>query len=335
MDHRLREFFIAKIRLGDIYIKSLDLTIKPAKLKDILLAYDVYNDSLEEAVLDGLMTVEENKNYMLNTGQWTNLDDDSLEEVNTLVENTKVSMYENYNEPKKLKTLRKSLVRRQNAYKSLLFKQNANYANTAEAFAETARLLFLVEKCSDSKDIDLEDNINTIVSAYNQSLLEDPVIRELCRNEPWRSFWSIRDEVDKLFFNEEPTINQRNLLLWSKSYDSIYESVESPPQQVIDDDDCLDGWFIVQNRKRKAEANKKQAEDSIKNEKVKNSDNVFLISGSKEKTKSIHDINTRESKDIKAMREKSIKQKGHMNHENLPDRQAEHRARIQQGFKKG
>ena len=335
MDHRLREFFIAKIRLGDIYIKSLDLTIKPAELKDILLAYDVYKDSLEEAILDGLMTVEQNEHYMLKVGQWTNLDDDSLEEVNTLVENVKVAMYEKYNEPKELKILRKSLVRKQNAYKTLLFKKNSNYPNTAESFAETARLLFLVSKCSNSKDIDVEDNISTIVSAYNSSLLEDSVIRELCRNEPWRSLWSIREDVDSLFFNKEPTINQRNLILWSKSYDSIHESAEAPPQAVIDDDDCLDGWFIFQTRKRKSETHKQQAEDALKNEKVKTSDNVFVITDSKEKAQSVNEINSPDAKIIKQQRSEAIKKEGKVSHENLPDRQAEHRQNRNKGLTKG
>ena len=59
------------------------------------------------------------------------------------------------------------------------------------------------------------------------------------------------------------------------------------------------------------------------------------MSGSKEKTKSIHDINTRESKYIKIMRNRSIKEKGSIDHEHLPDRQAEHKANIQKGLTKG
>jgi len=336
MDHRLREFFVTKIRLGTVYIKEFDILIKPAELTDVIAAYEVYSDALEEAISDGLMTIQENENYMLNTGQWTNLDDDNLKDVNTLVEDVKVAMYENYNEPKQLKSLRKSLSRKEKLYKSLLFKKNANYSNTAESFAETARLLFLVERCSDTKGIDIEENINTIISSYNASIFDDTIIRDLCRNEPWRSTWSVRNECKHgLFPNEELTTNQKNLVLWSKSYDGIHESPDCPPQEVIDDDDCLDGWFIAQSRKRKAEANKQQAEDSIKNEKVKSSDNVFLMSGSKEKTKSIHDINTRESKDIKIMRNRSIKEKGSIDHEHLPDRQAEHKANIQKGLTKG
>lgn len=337
MDHRLREFFVAKIRLGNIYIKDLDLNIRPSSLEDVLSSYDVYTDSLKEAVDMGLMTEEENKNYMLNTGQWTNLNDEGLEEANTLIEDIKVSMYENYNEPKKIKSMRKSLKRRQEFYGSLLRKKNANYANTAEAFAETARLLHIVGiTCENTNNIDLDENIDIIIKGFNRSMVNDAVIRELCRTEPWKSLWSVHDSCKtKLFRNDEPTLNQRNLVLWSKSYDGINESPDCPSQEVINDDDCLDGWFITQSRKRKAEANKKQAEDSIKNEKVKNSDNVFLMSGSKEKTKSIHDINTRESKDIKVMRNMSIKEKGSIDHEHLPDRQAEHKANINKGLTKG
>lgn len=336
MDHRLREFFVTKIRLGTVYIKEFDILIKPAELTDVIAAYEVYSNALEEAISDGLMTIQENENYMLNTGQWTNLDEDNLKDVNTLVEDVKVAMYKNYSDSKQLKSLRKSLSRKQKLYKSLLFKKNANYSNTAESFAETARLLFLVERCSDTKDIDIEENINTIISSYNASIFDDTIIRDLCRNEPWRSTWSVRNECKhSLFPNEELTTNQKNLVLWSKSYDGIHESPDCPPQDVIDDDDCLDGWFIFQSRKRKSEANKTQTEDMIGNEKVKNSDNVFVIANSDKQVQAIHDANSPDSKDIKKRRSEAIKTQGTISHEKLPDRQAQHKANIQQGLKKG
>lgn len=337
MNHRLREFFVAKIRSGNIHIKQFNLNIKPQNLDDIIASYDVYSEKLEEAIDSGLMTVKDNEDFMLNTGQWTNLDDDKLKDAYTLVEDAKVALYENYNEPKMVKRLRKSLAQRQALHASLMNKKSSNYSNTAESFAETARLLFLIKRCCDNPDnIDIDQNIDVIIKEYNKSILSDSEIRDICKNEPWRSFWGIHDKCNiKLFYNEEPTMNQRNLVLWSRSYDGIHESPDCPPQEVIDDDDFLDGWFITQSRKRKAEANKKQAEDSIKNEKVKNSDNVFLMSGSKEKTRSIHDINTRESKDIKAMRGRSIKETGRIDHEQLPDRQAEHKANINKGLTKG
>ncbi len=335
MNYRLREFVIAKIRLGNIYVKELDLVIKPAVLSDILSSYDVYNKTFEESVTDGLMTVEENEQYMLRSGQWTNLNEDNLKSVNTLIEDTKVLMYENYNVPKKLKSLKKTLTNKQNLYKSLLSKKNSNYSNTAESFSETARLMFLIKRCSDNKQVDLENNSMAIISAYNASMLDDSTIRDLCRNEPWKSLWSVRNEIKQdLFCNEELTINQKNLILWSKSYEGIHESIDAPPKEVIDDDDCLDGWFIAQNRKRIADRKKAQVEDSIKNQKIKNADNVFIIADSEQQAKDINGVNSPEAQSIKATRDVALK-KGPLEHSKLPDRQAHHIKNVKQGLKKG
>ena len=39
------------------------------------------------------------------------------------------------------------------------------------------------------------------------------------------------------------------IVIWSKMYDNVQESIDAPIQSVMEDDDALDGWFIVQNRK--------------------------------------------------------------------------------------
>ena len=38
-------------------------------------------------------------------------------------------------------------------------------------------------------------------------------------------------------------------------YDNVYESHERPNDKIIEDDDCLDGWFIVQRRKHEKDKN--------------------------------------------------------------------------------
>jgi hypothetical protein len=73
--------------------------------------------------------------------------------------------------------------------------------------------------------------------------------------------------------------------------DNVYESSEAPDEKVIEDDDCLDGWFINQRREYDKQKKKRQAEDLIKNPKIANSQEVFLMAKDQEEANKIFDIN--------------------------------------------
>ena len=258
MDLRLREFLIATIRSGKVYIKDFNITIRPPELQDVIDSYDAYMEAFEEARSDGLMDSKELDTFMLVTEAWTDIDDEAVKTVEKSIEESKLSLYEKYLNDDFVKVNRKRL-RRQEILSTLLSKKNSMYMQSAEQYAEMSRLLFIVKKCCTESAFDIDDNIDDLIVAYQKNILSDTEIRELCRTEPWRSLWSMAEKSGiRLFINEEPTINQRNIVLWSRTYDSVHESMDTPPKEVIDDDDFLDGWFIKQRRKReKAEANKK------------------------------------------------------------------------------
>ena len=60
-------------------------------------------------------------------------------------------------------------------------------------------------------------------------------------------------------------------------YDNIQEAAETPSEDVINDDDVLDGWFIVQRKKREVESAQNDFENSTKNERIKGAGEVFCI----------------------------------------------------------
>ncbi|MGB0657638.1 MAG: hypothetical protein ACPGOS_01095, partial [Gammaproteobacteria bacterium] len=72
------------------------------------------------------------------------------------------------------------------------------------------------------------------------------------------------------------TRDQLSLCQFSSMYDNVNESSESPAEDVINDDDCLDGWFIVQKREYEKSKNKKDMEKLLGNSKVANSQEIFL-----------------------------------------------------------
>ena len=60
---------------------------------------------------------------------------------------------------------------------------------------------------------------------------------------------------------------------------------------MIKDDDMLDGWFIVQAKKRDKERAEGEFEDSTQSEKIRNSDEVFVMAGSQADVGRIESMN--------------------------------------------
>lgn len=49
-------------------------------------------------------------------------------------------------------------------------------------------------------------------------------------------------------------INKLRLVYWSNFYDSVYNSINRPPQWVIDDDELLDKWVEEQSKEMEERA---------------------------------------------------------------------------------
>lgn len=110
-------------------------------------------------------------------------------------------------------------------------------------------------------------------------------------------------------------------------YDNIYKSSECPPDEIINDYDALDGWMIVQRRKRDAQLNNRIVEDGISNEKIKNSDHIFVLTGQEDIDK-IYNLNTVENKINLGKRLKQLKRDNIVDEINFVDTRLYLRSQI-------
>lgn len=122
-------------------------------------------------------------------------------------------------------------------------------------------------------------------------------------------------------------------MLWSQTYDNIHESLECPSEDVIDDDDLLDGWFIIQKRKRIRESKEKEIDASTKNEKIKSAQELFIIPREGQKHSSIYELNSRESAMRLQQRSAAINKLKTVSYDQLPDVQNEARKQAMEGWK--
>ena len=104
-------------------------------------------------------------------------------------------------------------------------------------------------------------------------------------------------------------------------YDNVYENPERPSDEVIEDDDMLDGWFA--KLRRDAEQERKQREvDAILNKKGVGKDGkgeMFVVSNSAEEANKIRGLNNINQRMKMRQREAAVQQKGSVEEQNLPD----------------
>lgn len=73
----------------------------------------------------------------------------------------------------------------------------------------------------------------------------------------WRLMWRTSKATKQTPFPGHPSswdINKLRLIYWSNFYDSVYNSINRPPQWVIDDDDLLDKWVEEQGKEMEERA---------------------------------------------------------------------------------
>ena len=113
--------------------------------------------------------------------------------------------------------------------------------------------------------------VHTLVNSYYRSgISEEATIRSAARAPIWRIRWSASKKnggVKTLFGREmyDITIDQFRLVYWSQVYDSAYESLEPPTDDVVADDKLFDAWLEEQHEKRKQKNAEKAIDRKLKN----------------------------------------------------------------------
>lgn len=163
--------------------------------------------------------------------------------------------------------------------------------------------------------------MQSLYNIYHQNEITSIQFREIARNDEWASYWRTRKEQLFAQFGVDLSIEQRHLILYSQMYDNVREHPESPTNDIINDDDALDGWFLVQAEKRKAEKNNSNI-DNVLGSNSKDQE-LFLPAHTLEDIERINNMNTLEGKMIKAQRMATVDKFGVVSESSLPDKKME------------
>lgn len=340
MNNHEREYFISQIRSGKFFInhRSHNFIIISPTLDEEFFIQDAYHQSYINSLNDGVMTQDDMKDWMSSKGFWTDSDEAKLNDAVKGLDNLKALIYDNREDEGARENYRKVIRATEKHIAKLYAQKNKYHNNTCEGIAEIDKIKKHLELCTFESLSDLKNGkrylfdhigIEQVLYEYNALILTESQIRELARNEPWRTIWSLKDTHSFNLFNNngrELTVNQRAILVWSKIYSNIHESPDCPVDSVLNDDDQLDGWFVKQKRKKEKERTESDVDSSIKNDKIRNSNEVFIMAKNKKHAQKINDVNDPHNKMVKQERMQLIKQRGSVKQAELPDE----RLKIQQ-----
>jgi hypothetical protein len=266
-----------------------------------------------ELIYDNIVNEEKYYNWireenlietMISLGLWHQNTDNTIQQLEKKIDNLKVDLYTNRIKTKETEQTRKKIAITYREIDNISAIKHNFYQNTLEGYAGSIKNEFLI--CSTlyrnnkrvflniNKDSTSYTQFNAIVSEINKHIIGIKDYKAIARSQLWKSYWNSGDK-NNIFCQHtiDLTDEQRSLLNISRMYDSIYEHPECPEEKVIQDDDMLDGWMILQ--KRNADRSKKQ-KLATNNNKISESSEVFIVTEDSADAKNVLELNTDEGK---------------------------------------
>ena len=288
------------------------------------------------------MSKDDVLDMLLEKGLWSSELDKQLERAQKDLENTKVKLFEANLTENEMKMGKELVFVIRNKIEELNSRRHQYDYVSCDGVAQAAKHRYLIAaslrdvdgKPLFSKDL-WRENIELLdlaISTHASLQLTEVEIRHLARTDPWRTIWSTSKKCGSLFGC--PSVNlseeQKSIIIWSQMFDNIFESPDCPSDKVIEDDDRLDGWLIVQRRKRESEKVKTDISNEIKSEKIKNSDEIFIVAKSHDHISKISGMTDAYSSAIKKQRMNVLRERGVVNELDMPDTKQEMRMQFVQ-----
>ena len=312
-----------RLRFGDLVL----FVYQPSQ-DTIEESFDIYDMAYDEAYFSGSLVEEERLEILIKNDMWSPLDDKQADKISKDIEELKVQAYKMFFKKKHLLGIKRSIRKMEKQERLLRSKKGIFEQVTCKGLASYARSSWIIQQTTKDIDGNLYDFSKiSLTQIMNRSIAEgisSDVYRGVARSSSWRAMWNGSKKRDSVFGKPacELTSEQTSLISYSLMYDNVYESPEAPKEEIIEDDICLDGWFIEQRRKHEKDKAQAQADALLSNPKIANSQEVFLMAGDQREANEIFDLNSVGSRQVVKQRQKQVHEnigKGDLNFKDLAD----------------
>jgi hypothetical protein len=315
-----RENLLPKILSGRtrFSFRGKSYVVKKPSQENVCRAVEVFERAYRRAEKQGLYSEGELSAFLYENGFWDDNKEKILQQFAPDIENLKLELWQNRFRSNAQEHIR-GMIRKAEKEFALFRMEKSRFDHLSVLGCATSarvRALFAFSLFRGETPIFTDfwkgssSFLDNALTAYMKFKPDDREIRELARTEPWRSVWVCK-KVSEIFpcraidFTDE----QRNLVGWSSHYDNIFEHPDCPGEEVVSDDDMLDGWCVEQKRKR----NSPQVPKGVDGQEI------FIPVDTPEDAKKIEAFNSPEARRIKQQRQQVIRQKGSVSHHELPD----------------
>lgn len=296
-----------------ILVNNKSIIVDHPSLETKLLAEEEY----DKVVSEGLFTGVPRRSYLVSWYKHQGLLDANYEEklknFEKTIENLKVDLYLAKNSTLEEQTKKRLTMVRSN-YHDYVNTTNSLLNNCLEGIASKAKARFLFLNSCKNMDGSLffcEDishyDYNMIARILADSSISEQKIREISRSGFWRGIWTNKKYDSFRVPHYELSDEQQSLAYFSQFYDYVYESTERPSQDIIDDDDKIDGWHTDQYRKHEKERNVKKKSGPQRD--LSRFQEVFLPAANQEEANKIYASNDDTGQKIIQQRYNTIQQK--------------------------
>ena len=291
-----------------------------------LEAEGLHSETLWECSFQGVLTNEEMLQVLLDNKLWTMEEEAELNSTPQRLDAVKVDLYSRHVafQSRRVDQCRKMLARMRKRQRELTRRRHQYDMFTQEGLAQTARMQYLVERSTrdqHNEPVDLSNTLwllDRLLEEYTRNRPDEHDLRGLSRNPKWRMIWSSGRQEGRVFGvpSTSLTDEQQTLIAWSKLYDNVNEHMEPPPQEVIDDDDMLDGWIILEQKKREKEQ-RERAQGSGKGK--PGAQEMYIVAETPEDAKRIEQMNDASAAFMKRQRMAVLKKGGVVGEQHMPD----------------
>lgn len=342
MNYQTRQNLIQKLlnNYQICNIKNKDYLVYNPTAKVLYGASILYKKLFEKLRFSNWIRQEKCLQLLIDKGLWNTRDKLLLENYYKQVDNYKIGLYQQSYKIKEVNKLRKSLRFIEQQINLLLNRRHQLDDYTLEYYLQSRKLEFILLNTTVVKATKEKLNNKDVSFSFwqqlrhilQQRILSQADYRELARNEPWQTYWQIGKpnpfSFDIMSLSEE----QQTLIKYSQMYDRVYEAYERPSDNIIHDDDMLDGWILLQIQQQNKDRTEKQI-DKQTGGKIQGSGEVFLMADGKEDAKNIQLMNSQQAQIVKQQRKNLIAQRGEVKDAQFLDKQLELRQQSNKQFK--
>lgn len=326
---------ITRIITGILYLK-IDGEIyryTAPTLEQRALADMIFREIFQETKFNDLITRDQAKQILARKGRWTNEHEDNYKKMSKHIEDLKINLYKSLYNNKQQATIRRQLVGYNKSLEKSIAQKYELDNLTLEYHAENTRDDFLTAICivdNQGGPVYTYDNFwqkdSYILNRFSTLLSQNPVTteqyRKMARTDPFRSMWSIGKHDMFSIPATQLSLEQRNIVMYCSMYAGVYDHPERPVDEVLEDDDMLDGWLILQRRQVDKDRNDREVEKLLgKKGADQNADGgeLFIVTNSAEEARKIRNMNDLDGQRRIKQRTKAVEEKGTLHEHHLPD----------------